>query len=63
MIKFYSIPLHENIMEPEDYAKAWLEDCLQKCGLDLKVEDYILRIEETEAGYKRAVFEFMEMKK
>ena len=63
MIKFYSIPLHENLMEPEEYARAWLEDCLQKCGLELKVDDYSLQIEETETGARRAVFELQEVKK
>ena len=57
MIKIYSIPLDEIIAQPEDYAKAWLEDCLQKCGLDLKVDDYTLTIEENELGMRRAVFE------
>lgn len=56
MIKTYSIPLFPQIMEPEDYAKSWLEDCLEKCQCPNSVEDYNLTIEEDFEGYRRAVF-------
>lgn len=56
MIKIYSIPLFPQVMEPEGYAKSWLEDCLKRCGSTLTAEDYTLKIEENFEGFKRAVF-------
>ena len=56
MIKTYSIPLFPQLMEVEDYAKSWLEDCLTKCQSSNTVEDYSLTIEEDIEGYRRAVF-------
>ncbi|MCM8529065.1 MAG: hypothetical protein NE327_21265 [Lentisphaeraceae bacterium] len=56
MIKIYSIPLFPQIMEAEDYAKSWLEDCLERCQCSQTVEDYELKIEENFEGHRRAVF-------
>ena len=56
MIRTYSIPLFPQVMEPEDYARGWLEDCLTRCRCDFCVDDYTLSIEENVEGFKRAVF-------
>ena len=56
MIKTYSIPLFPHVMEAEDYARAWLEDCLIKCQCNNTVDDYVLTIEENFEGHRRAVF-------
>ena len=56
MIKTYSIPLFPQIMEVEDYAKSWLEDCLLKCQSPNSVDDYDLKIEENFEGHRRAIF-------
>ena len=56
MIKKYSIPIFKEIVDPEQYAISWFEDCLEKCGSDLKVSDYSLNIEDSLDGMKRATF-------
>ncbi len=55
MIRFYAIPLGPKILEPEDYAVGWLEDCLQRCKSSFCVTDYDLTIEVCD-GCRRAVF-------
>lgn len=56
MIKRYSIPLLPQLVEVEDYAKSWLEDCLLRCQCRNTVDDYDLLIEENSEGFRRAVF-------
>ena len=56
MIKTYSIPLFPEIVDPESYARKWLEDCLLKCRCENSIDDYELTIEENFEGFKRAVF-------